>query len=164
MRYRGPTAPWVSGDRIVSIRHSVPPVTVSDEQRSVERAGVEAILRNADPTWRHSGPDIPRIKPPYKRLRVGEDGTLWVHLSTPGERYMPDPPPSGSPMAAGPVLPRWREPAVHDVFEPDGRYIGRVSMPSNVTIIRVARDRVWGTATDDDDVAIVKRFRIDWRK
>jgi hypothetical protein len=138
-------------------------VTVSEEQRSVERAGVEAILRNADPTWRYAGPDIPRIKPPYKRLRVGEDGTLWVHLSTPGERYMPDPPPSGSPVAAGPLLPRWREPALYDVFEPDGRYLGRVSMPSNVTIQRLTRDKVWGVVADEDDVAIVKRFRINWR-
>jgi len=164
MRYRGPTTVWRPGDPVVSIRHNVPPVPINEEQRSVERTGVERIIRQLDPTWRYAGPDIPRVKPPFKRLRVGEDGTLWVHLSTPGERYMPDPPPSGSPTAAaGPLLPRWREPAVYDVFEPDGRYLGRVSMPRNVTIFRLSRDKVWGTAADDDDVAIVKRFRIDWR-
>ena len=163
MRYRGPTAAWRPGDPVVSIRHSVPPVPINEEQRSVERTGVERIIHQLDPTWRYSGPEIPRIKPPYKDLRVGDDGTIWVHLAMPGERYMPDPPPSGSPMAGSPVLPRWREPAVYDVFEPDGRYLGRVTRDDNVRPIRMTRSQVWAEVTDEDDVSVVKRFRIDWR-
>ena len=162
LRYRGPTRPWRPGDPVVSIRRTVPPVSVSDEQRSAERASVEAILRNIDPSWRYSGPDIPHVKPPYKDLRIGEDGTIWVHVSMPGERYMPDPPPAGAPVV-GPVLPRWREPAAYDVFEPDGQYVGRVSRAANVTMLRMTRDRVWGTLRDDDGVEVVKRFRIIWR-
>jgi hypothetical protein len=162
MGYRGPTAQWAAGDPIVSIRHSTPPVEVPEEQRAAERAGVEAILRNVDPSWRYSGPEIPRVKPPYKDLRVGEDGTIWIQLSMPGERYMPDPPPPGAPVM-GPVLPRWREPTVYDVFEPDGRYLGRLTRPANVSLFRMTRDRAWGTVRDDDDVAVVRRFRIVWR-
>ena len=120
------------------------------------------MLRRIDPAWRYSGPEIPRIKPPYKDLRVGEDGTIWVHLSMPGERYLPDPPAGASPGGRA-VLPQWREPAVYDVFEPDGRYIGRVSRPTAVTMLRMTRDRVWGSMRNEDDVEIVKRFRIDWR-
>jgi hypothetical protein len=115
-----------------------------------------------EPTYRYSGPDIPRTKPPWKDLRVGDDGSIWVHLSMPGERYMPDPPASGAP-GAGPLLPKWREPAVYDVFDPDGRYLGRVTRPTNVTIMRMTRDRVWASVSDDDDVEVVQRFRIDWR-
>ena len=162
MRYRGPTAPWVPGDPVVSVRHAAAPVSVSDEQRSVEKAGVEAMLRQVDPAYRYSGPDIPRTKPPWKDLRVGEDGSIWVQLSMPGERYMPELRAAGTPNP-GPRLPRWREPRVHDVFEPDGRYLGRVTIPNNVTLFRVTRDRVWGTFADEDDVVVVKRFRIDWK-
>ena len=162
MGYRGPTPQWTFRDPIVSIRRSIPAVEVPEEQRSASRAGVEAILRNVDPGWRYFGPDIPRVKPPYKDLRVGEDGTIWIQLSMPGERYMPDPPAPGSPMM-GPVLPQWREPTVYDVFEPGGRYLGRLARPANVSLFRMARDRAWGTVRDDDDLAVVRRFRIVWR-
>ncbi len=162
MRYRGPTAPWNAGDPIVSVRHATTPVPISDEQRSVAKSGVEAILKQMEPTYRYSGPEIPGVKPPWKDLRVGEDGTIWVHLSMPGERYMPDEP-AIRPPNAGPVLPRWREPAVYDVFEPGGRYLGRVTRPDNVTMMRMTKDRVWGSVSDDDDVEVVTRFRIEWR-
>ncbi len=162
MRYRGPTADMATSDPIISIRRAVPDLPISEEQRSAERAGVESVMRQLDPGARFTGPDIPRTKPAYKDLRVGEDGTIWVFVSMPGQRDMPDPPASPAP-GSGPVLPRWREPAVWDVFEPDGRYIGRVSKPTNVTILRMSRDRVWGTLADEDGVQLVKRFRIDWR-
>jgi hypothetical protein len=162
MRYAGPTAQWRPGDPIVSIRHTVPPVPVSDEQRSVEVANAEAIIRQIDPTWRYTGPEIPRVKAPYRDVRVGDDGTIWVQLSMPGVRSMPDPPAPGEPVA-GPLLPRWREPGIYDVFEPSGRYLGRITRPTNVSLTRLSRDHVWGTLADDDDVVVVKRFRIDWR-
>jgi hypothetical protein len=162
MQYRGPTALWSPTDPVVSIRHTVPPVPVSDEQRSAERALVQANMRMADPTYNYDGPEIPRIKPPYKDLRVGDDGSIWVYLSMPGERYVPEPRATPSPMPQ-PTVPRWREPRVHDVFEPDGRYLGRVTIPNDVTLIRMTRGRVWGTFADEDDVVVVKRFRIDWK-
>ena len=162
LRYRGPTPSRAPGDPVMSIRRAVPNLPISDEQRAAERAGVESVMQQMAPGSRFTGPDIPRTKPAYKDLRIGEDGTIWVFVSMPGERYMPDPP-ANPASGAGPVLPRWREPAVWDVFEPDGRYLGRVSKPANVTILRMSRDRVWGTLADDDGVQLVKRFRIDWR-
>ncbi len=170
MRYRGPAAQWSPGDGIVSIRHSAPAVTISDEQRSRERANVETAMRRLNPTWIYSGPDIPRVKPPYTDLRIGEDGTIWIQLSMPGERYIPDPstrrgggrgasgpPPSGRPR------PQWREPIVYDVFEPDGRHLGRVAVPANVSLIRLSRARLWGSVRDEDGVQVVKRFRMEWQ-
>jgi hypothetical protein len=160
--YRGPSAPWTAGDPVISIRHVAQPVAVSDEQRSVERTRIENFLRMIDPGWKYNGPDIPRVKPPYKDLRVGEDGTIWVQLSMPGERVAAAAPPPGAP-SGRPALPDWIEPAVYDVFEPNGRYLGRVTRPAKVTFTRMTGDRVWAVARDDDDVEIVKRFRIDWR-
>jgi hypothetical protein len=162
LRYQGATAPWRRGDPVVSVRRLVEPIAISSEQRDVERLGVESTMRQMDPAARFTGPEIPRVKPAYKDLRIGEDGTIWVHVSMPGERYMPDAPTNPQP-GSGPVLPRWREPSVFDVFEPDGRYLGRVSQPSTIRILRMSRDRVWGTLADDDGVQTVRRFRIDWR-
>ena len=161
-RYRGPMPGRAPGDPIISIRRAVPNLPISEEQRAAEHAGVESVMRQMVPGSRFTGPEIPRTKPAYKDLRVGEDGTIWVFVSMPGERYMPEPP-ATPPPGGGPVLPRWREPAVWDVFEPDGRYLGRVSKPANITILRMSRDRVWGTLADEDGVQLVKRFRIDWR-
>ncbi len=169
MRYRGPTAQWAPGDGIVSIRHSAPAVRVSDEQRSRERANVETAMRRLNPTWMYSGPDVPRVKPPYTGLRIGEDGTIWVQLSMPGERYIPDPSTrrggrgASGPPPSGPPRPQWREPVVYDVFEPDGRLLGRVAVPANVSLIRLGRARLWGSVRDEDGVQVVKRFRMEWR-
>jgi hypothetical protein len=162
LRYRGPTPAWAAGDSIISIRRRVEPIVISSEQRDVERAGVESVMQQLVPGSRFTGPEIPRVKPAYKDLRIGEDGTIWVHVSMPGERYTPDPPANPQP-GSGPVPPRWREPSVYDVFEPDGRYLGRVPHPNNIRILRMTRDRAWGTLADEDGVQTVRRFRIDWR-
>ena len=111
-----------------------------------------------DVAWSRSSGDLEELLSQISSLRAD----LNARVAMPGERYMPDPPATPAP-GAGPVLPRWREPAVWDVFEPDGRYLGRVAKPTNIAMLRMSRNRVWGTLADDDGVQLVKRFRIDWR-
>ena len=41
--------------------------------------------------------------------------------------------------------------------------LGRVQVPPRVSTVYRRGDYVWGVAYDDDDVATVKRFRINWR-
>jgi hypothetical protein len=161
---------WKSGDPVVSIRHSAPNIPVSAEQRAIERARIETSLRRLNPSWIYTGPDVPRVKPPYTGLLIGEDGTIWVRLSMPGERHVPEPS-ARSGAGRGGVRsgtsrspePEWREPVVYDVFEPEGRYLGRVAVPSKVTLHRVGRERVWAAVADEDGVQVVKRFRMSWR-
>lgn len=63
----------------------------------------------------------------------------------------------------GPPVPRFREPVVFDVFEKDGRYLGRVDAPAAFStwprpVFR--GDNVWGTERDTLGVQYVVRYRI----
>ena len=50
-----------------------------------------------------------------------------------------------------------------DVFEPSGSFVGRVQAPPNVALAITKGDYVWAVSRNDDDVAFVKRYRINWR-
>jgi hypothetical protein len=58
---------------------------------------------------------------------------------------------------------RFREPVVFDVFEPDGRYLGRVDAPEGFSVFPqpiFRGDRIWAVLRDELDVAYVVRYRI----
>jgi hypothetical protein len=58
----------------------------------------------------------------------------------------------------------WREPTVYDVFEPDGRYVGRLRLPYAFIPIVFQGDDVWGIFRDDLDVEYVHRYRVQWNR
>jgi hypothetical protein len=119
-------------------------------------------------------PPIPRTKPPVTSFLLARDGRVWVRLSQPG---VAEPLPQDTPAAAatapvpmvaqpGTVAPpppptmRWPEPDVYEVFEPDGSYVGRVRLPTGVTLRAAFGERLWGTILDDADVPYIVRMRV----
>jgi hypothetical protein len=141
---------WRQGDPVISVRRTVAPVPVPEGERAQRRELVERALRNVDPGWRWSGPDIPRTKPAYREILTGADGRIWVSLSAP----------SVSRTVNGRTS--WSQPLVFDVFEPDGRYIGQVPIPAGTAPQVMRGDYLWASATDADGVPRVHRFRITW--
>ena len=90
---------------------------------------------------------------------VGEDGRLWVRLFAEAEKEED----SGGSTAQGgdgPPPRTWREPAVYDVFEPDGVYLGQVRLPPGASLSVRRGDHVWGVRRDDVGTPSVVRFRI----
>ena len=181
-RRAGPPV-WRAGDPVISLRREqVPSVPVPDAERDARREDIEARLRRTDPSWRWSGMDIPRVKTPYATFRVANDGRIWVLTSQPSERFDPandalaGAPVSisggvggggragsaGAPRPAPPPPVPWRSPAVYDVLEPDGRWIGQVRIPYGVTAHVMQGDHVWASTADEDGVPYVKRYRIAW--
>jgi hypothetical protein len=110
----------------------------------------EASLRRTDPAWRWTGPEIPKIKPAYKSLRVGLDGRIWVSVSTPAVK-------------TADTTEVWQEPTSYDLFEANGTYLGRIGVPPRVRLSAMRGDRVWAAAFDADDVPTIRRYRIVWR-
>jgi hypothetical protein len=161
-------SPWVPGDRVISIRRSIPPVPVQDAERSDWRQSITMFMRSggATPNWQWSGPDIPRVKPPIRAISVDGDGRIWVRLSQPAKlssevliRTRPATPTESYGIDA---RDRWVEPWVFDVYEPSGAYVGQVRLPDGVTSHAVDGDIVWAAVPDADDVPVVKRYRIRW--
>jgi hypothetical protein len=152
---------WRPGDPIVSIRRTTAPVRISTAERSARRSAIETSMREANPTWRWNGPEIPQTKPPIRGIFAGDDGTIWVQVSVASEPHVPDRvgDPTAGIFAAVPFL----EPSVYDVFEPNGTYVGQVRAPDRTVLLVLKRDVVWGVHRGEDDVNTVRRFRVQWR-
>ncbi|HKS07874.1 MAG TPA: 6-bladed beta-propeller [Gemmatimonadaceae bacterium] len=159
----GPSDPYrlyaTYNGRPLRIEREWSAVRVADEERAERRASVEWGLRRADPAWTWQAKDVPKTKPAYTRINVGGDGRIWVTLSVESVPYQPDAP------AAKTQPPR---PQIHfrdgadwrDVFEADGRYLGRVVIPPRVELFAMRGDAVWGVMTDQDDVPSLVKMRV----
>ena len=150
--------------KVVRIEREMEPVAVDADERADAELIATANMRMTDPTWRWSGPSIPSTKPFIRSILTGDDGRIWVSVARPGER-VPEgeraPPPS---VQTGQVPPRpdpkWRQPLVYDVFEPNGRYLGRVAAPAKTNFRAMRGDHVWAVRRDSLDVEQVVRYRL----
>jgi hypothetical protein len=79
---------------------------------------------------------IPETYPPFSRLIIGRDESIWIESYGPGaERF-------------------WY------VLDNRGTVSGRATAPRNVQLIVVSRTAVWGIETDDDGLQHIVRFRV----
>jgi hypothetical protein len=146
---------------VLRIAKDVEPAPVTSEERAAEEDRVSRAMRRLVPSWRWNGPPIPQTKPILRRLYAGEGGRIWALLHQPSEQVAVDEPEPAPD--AGPPLPQFREPIVFDVFEHDGRYLGRVAAPAAFSIgpRPIFRgDHVWSTERDELGVQYVVKYRI----
>jgi len=144
----------------VRIEKAWDPVPVTAGERREGEEQTTRNMRQTEPGWDWNGPPIPDVKPPYRYVYAGEDGTVWVRVSRPGVRhddldYDPTDPDA--------VREEWSEPIVFDVFEEDGRYLGAVRAPEDFSPYPApifTRDEVLATTRDELDVQRIVRFRV----
>jgi hypothetical protein len=125
-----------AGDTILSRQYShslVPipkPIMDSIMARRLEQAqGPE--LKDAYQSMKPPG-----SYPPFTRILVGRDHTIWLELFTlSGDRI-------------------WQ------VFDSRGDLLGRVALPRSVFVHAAEESAIWGTDTDDDGLEHVVRYRI----
>jgi 6-bladed beta-propeller len=142
----------------LAIVRSAPAVPIPDAARSEERAGITHQLRQNVPDWSWSGPDIPGTLAPILRLAVGRDGRIWAQVAAPLER-IPDrelviPRDSTAPVR------HYRIPTIFEIYEPDGRFVARVTAPPSVRLMELDGDRVWALARDENDLPALMRFTL----
>ena len=161
-RYAVTLAP--SDGRVMRIEREIDPVPVDADERADAELVATAGMRMTDPTWRWSGPSIPSTKPFIRSLAAGDDGRIWVSVARPGER-VPEgeraPPPSVQVgEVTRPPEPKWRQPLVYDVFDPNGQFLGRVAAPAKTSFRAMRGDHVWAVRRDSLDVEQVVRYRL----
>lgn len=88
-------------------------------------------------------PPVPSKKPPYKNLKVDDDGRIWVHLYQPAVKKEDIDPVQVDERNA--PATSWYEPSVYDVFQPDGVYLGEVHVPNGYSIRVIRGNKAWGT-------------------
>ncbi len=155
-----------AGGKPVRVIRDFVPVAVAEEERAQRRANIEFHMRRVKADFSWNGPEIPREKPPISDLAVGLDGRIWVQLSVPSEAYEPG---AGS-SSSGPMRDRGETPPPPikfrpstkpwDVFEPDGRYLGRIAVAREISLFAMRGDQVWGVMRNEDDLPVVVRMRI----
>lgn len=140
------------------IRREAPPVPVDPAENAEQRAFIEFMLKRTDPDWSWSGPDLPAVKAPLTDLRVSPDGQIWARIPLPSERI---PEAERQPVREGrPPPASWQGLSGWEVFDPEGRVMGRVEIPARARLIEVRGDRVWVLDRDADGLPAVVRFRI----
>ncbi|MFW6201099.1 MAG: hypothetical protein ACOC8B_00855 [Gemmatimonadota bacterium] len=153
-----------SDSPVLRIERAAEPVPVDPDEKADARRRRTASMRGTDPNWRWNGPSIPDVKPPFRSVLAGRRGRIWVRVPQPGERIEDVDDPGADETQPGEVPePRWREPLAFDVFEADGRYLGRVHAPDDLAFSPmpvIDGDRVWAVVRDELDVQYVARFRI----
>lgn len=115
---------------------SVTPELLADlrEQRLASTAPEE---HPAVERWLRELPPVENM-PAYTKLLVDPAGRVWA-------RRFPLPGQTGE---------RW------GVFEPDGRFLGHVTMPARFTTLEIGYDYVLGVARDDADVQFVHLYEL----
>ena len=145
---------------VLRIEKAHTPVAVSDEERDHHRQPIVDRMRRFDAGWNWDGPGIPDHKPPFRGIRAGTDGRIWVRLWTEGRRVPNEEHDPSNPESA-PYT--WVQPVRYDVFEADGTYLGTVDMPEGLSPWAppvFGRSFVWAVERDDLGVERVRRYRL----
>lgn len=138
-RYRFISRSLFGNDTLRIIERAYEPVPVSGADRDSALAGLEEFVREGgkiDPSR------IPGTKPAYSAFFLDRVGNLWVL----------------------PFTETARQDRVVDVFDPEGRYLGRVSLPFELEASPwpIITDRYLYAVTEDDlGVQYVVRGRIE---
>jgi hypothetical protein len=149
---------------VLRIEKAWEPVRVDGREAVLLRKRIEERFKRRFPGWRWNGPDIPVTKPPFDEILVAEDGRIWVRLHTESVEFMSPEEARVEEEATDRTVNRYREPVAFDVFERDGRYLGRVSAPdgfetSPEPVFR--GDTVWAVTADGLGVERVSRFHLE---
>ena len=145
--------------KVLRIERAYEPVAVTPEERAEHEAVNDWRRKYQSRNLTSEIPPVPRTKPAYRDIAVGEQGRIWIHLHRPAEKV------EGLTATAGdesrPPSTTWREPNVYDVYEPDGTYLGEVHVPPRTTLMVIRGDTVWGVRRGDLDEPYVVRLTMD---
>ncbi|HYR08167.1 MAG TPA: 6-bladed beta-propeller [Longimicrobium sp.] len=130
-----------AGDTLRVVERAAAPVEVTP----AERDSVPAQLKwFTDQGGRIDLSRVPRHKPAFVSIRTDDQGWLWVR----------------------PSLPASQRNAAFDVFDPQGRYQGRLALPvphEDRMPLVIRGDRIYAVVLNDAGVPQVVRFRIHGR-
>jgi hypothetical protein len=139
----GITAPYriyqrrLGGDTVRIIERAYEPLPVAAADRDSEIAHLDWFTKQGGQV---DASRIPKVKPAFDRFFLDDVGNLWVD----------------------PVTPRSDDDRVFDVFDPDGRYLGRARSNFPIVGTPVFRgERLYAVTGDENDIPYVVRARIE---
>jgi hypothetical protein len=128
----------VEGDSIRIIERAYEPLPVQEVEA---QNALEPTASIGQPGWSVEGPPVPDFKPAFRSFFLDDSGHLWVY-------------PHLAPEDDGRVL---------EIFDPVGRFLGRVRLPFvvDMSIMPLVRGgALYAVTRDEFDVQYVARVRI----
>ena len=144
--------------KMLRVERSFEPVKVHPEERAELEANNDWMRKNQGEHLTSDIPPIPTTKPAYKSLTVDDDGRIWVHLHQSAVKIESEVPSNPDPNARPEST--WREPAVYDVYESDGSYLGQVHVQRGVSLDVIRGDIAWGTKRGEMGEPYLVRMKI----
>ncbi len=153
------------GSRLIVQRYW-DPIPVPPEHKEWERRRALGFDREVnDPEYQLDSSQIPDHKPAYRWFVPTQSGEIWLQRWGPSEPLAGC---AGDPLEVGRVKARenpcWRDGAIIDAFDGDGRYLGDVDVPEElmpyVNPLTILGRIVAGVAQDDAGTYVVKRYRL----
>jgi len=141
--------------RVMVVEKAWEPVSVDPAEADWRRKGSIETMRRVVPEWTWNGPEIPAVKPAYGQLLGDRSGCVWVIRSGPST-YEPE-----CEVREG--VSCWRSERLVDLFDVDGRYLGPVDIPADVSFTTrpfIRDDLFVATSTDALGTIMVKRYRL----
>jgi hypothetical protein len=134
------------------------PIGAAEVDWHVEQ--VTAQMRENDPEWTWSGPEVPTVKPAYSNLVPDLSDRVWVERvgeGTENPECVRDP----ETMIWEPAC--WTDSRYYEVFDLEGRFLGAIETPENLRLslnAHISGDEVFAAVEDELGVITVKRFQI----
>ncbi len=143
---------WPDGPT-VRIERAYDPISFTPEERAEWQAVFDWFRENNYPVEIGAVPDR---KLPYGYFLAGERGRVWVRRHVQARKDELVEPPSEESNRRPAIS--WVEPAVYDVFEPDGTYLGEVRFPWRTSPLVVRGDTAWGVRRGEFDEQYIVRL------
>lgn len=137
--------------RIIRMPFELTAVTERDQEifvQALERVWTDAGVPPQGLQLLTAGINFEEFFPAFFRFLAGPEGSIWVqHIVSPSAMGSEEQEGFNPLLSLGSI--DW------DVFDPEGRFLGRVSMPPRFQPIRFLEDRVYGIWRDELDIQYV---------
>lgn len=130
----------------VRVEKAYEPVSFGTEELAEWRAVTDWLERLEHPGQVN---EVRNPKLPYASFLTDRQGRIWVRLHVEAREDVAIEVTSRE--RGGPPLISWIEPAVYDVFESDGTYLGEVRFPWRTWPLVIDGDTAWGVRRGDTD-------------
>ncbi len=152
------------GEKLIVEGYAEPVPVEPDEADWHRRYTISTVRGDALAGW--DGEEIPEIKQVFSRLVASVTGETWVVRQGPGVRQQDCVEfPREQPQEAA-LRPCWRDEPIVDAFGADGRYLGPVQIPDELTRHGfypppfIGEDVVVAVVADEAGTIMVKRYRL----
>jgi hypothetical protein len=148
--------------RVTRVQKSWVPVPVQADEAAWIKKNATANMRDTQPDWSWTGPNLPASKPAFSQLLADHDGRIWVRRPGPGyhvqEECNEDPEP-GDPFGDA----CWSETTTWEVFDAEGRFLGGADLPEGIRMYPrpyIRGDAFLTSFMDEIGTVMVKRYQI----